>query len=159
MGFYKVRMWTSLQHHGPAPYVELMDTSPTIFTAHRTILCWSFYYLLLHIITITSIVFNRPFSDLYESTAWMHDVLEIRLCHLHVPLHIYDVTIRWAPDTKMFLVTREKKEMENISLLERRKKNAFLAKMFKKKKNKKKNTNPIRIIITLIGWQHNRVTS
>ena len=52
----------------------------------------------------------------------MHDILEIRLCHLHVHLHVYDVTIRWAQDTQMFLVTREKKEMENISLLQRQKK-------------------------------------
>ena len=31
--------------------------------------------------------------------------------------------------------------------------------MFKKNKNKKKNTNPIRMVITLAGWQRNRVTS
>ena len=56
---------------------------------------------------------NGPFSDLNESTAWMHDVLEIGLCHLHVHLHVYNVTIRWAQDTQMFLVNR-KKEMEKF---------------------------------------------
>ena len=136
-----------------------LDTSPTIFTTRRTILCWSFYYSLLHIITVISIVFNRPFSDLYESTAWMHDILEICLCHLHVHLHVYDVTIRWAQDTQMFLVTREKREMENISLLQRRKKKSFSQRCLKKKQTKKKNTNPFHMVITLVGWQRNHVTS
>ena len=86
-------------------------------------------------------MFNRPFLDLNESTAWMHNVLEIHLCHLHVHLHVYNVTIRWAQDTQMFLVTREKKNWKTFRYC-RGKKNAFLTNMFIKTKQKN-NTNPI----------------
>ena len=91
-----------------------LDTSPTIFAAHRTILRWSLYYSLLDIIAVTSIMFNRPFLDLDESTAWIHDILEIGLSHLHVHLHINNVMVRWAQDTQMFLVTRKKKKWKTF---------------------------------------------